>query len=92
MSDLGGVIEQTGTYAAGGRVFTSTGTIAQKDSKGIVQGELMRGEDVHILTVSHGTASGGSNSDAGMLADDLRFGSMPGVAIHDVSSMTPAQI
>ena len=93
LSDLGGVIEQTGTNAAGGRVFTSTGTIAQKDFQSIVQGGLMRGDEVHILTGAHGTARGGLIADAGMLADDIaEFGRMPGVHVHDVSSMTAAQI
>jgi hypothetical protein len=36
LSDLGGVMSQSGTNAAGGRIFTSSGTIAQKDLAGIV--------------------------------------------------------
>lgn len=93
LSPLGGVIEETGSNAAGGRLFTSTGAINQNDFAGIVNSGVMRGDDVHILTGAHGLPDGSIIADAGLLADDVaRFGSLPGVRIHDLPSITPAQI
>jgi hypothetical protein len=93
LSDLGGIIEQTGVHAAGGRVFTSTGAINQNDFAGIVQSSLMRGDDVSILTGAHGLRNGSLLADASMLADDIAaFGNMPGVTVYDVASMSPAEI
>ena len=54
LSPLGGVIEETGANAAGGRIFTSTGPIAQNDFAGIVNSGLARGDEVHVLTGAHG--------------------------------------
>ena len=93
LSNLGGIIEETGTNAAGGRIFTSTGAISQNDFRGLVQAGLMRGDDVHILTGAHGLPNGSIVVDAGLLADDVRaFGSLPGVHIYDLPSMTPAGV
>ena len=36
LGNLGGIMEETGTNAAGGRIFTSTGAINQNDFAGIV--------------------------------------------------------
>jgi len=93
LSNLGGIIEETGTNAAGGRIFTSTGPINQNDFAGIVQSSLMKGNQVSILTGAHGLPNGSLIADASMLADDVAaFGKMPGVSVHDVASMSPAEI
>lgn len=93
LSNLGGVIEETGTNAAGGRIFTSTGSINQNDFAGIVNAGVTRGDDVHIFTGAHGFADGTIRADAGLRAADVaRFGDIPGVHIHDFASMTPARI
>ncbi len=93
LSPLGGVIEQTGTNAAGGRVFTSTGAINQNDFAGIVNSGLTRGDDVHIFTGAHGLADGRLVTDVSLLVDDrARFGDIPGVHIHDLPSMSSAQV
>lgn len=93
LSNLGGVIEETGTNAPGGRLFTATGPINQNDFAGMVNSGLMRGDDVHILTGAHGFPDGSIVADVGLLANDVaRFGSMPGVRIHDLPSMSPAQM
>jgi hypothetical protein len=93
LSNLGGIIEETGVNSAGGRIFTSTGDIAQKDFAGIVNGGLTRGDQVSILTGAHGAADGSLIADASMYADDLRaFGDLPGVHVYNVASMTPAEI
>lgn len=89
LSKLGGVIEETGTNASGGRIFTSTGAINQNDFAGIVNSGLARGDDVHIFTGAHGLADGSHIADAGLLADDVaRFGTIPGVHIHNLPSMS----
>jgi hypothetical protein len=93
LNSFGGVVSDAGTNAAGGRVFTSTGTITQNDFTGIVNNGLMRGDDVHILTGAHGLPSGKMILDASMYADDVaRFGDLPGVTVHDVASMSPGAI
>jgi hypothetical protein len=93
LSSLGGIIEETGVNSAGGRIFTSTGDIAQKDFAGIVNGGLTRGDQVSILTGAHGAADGSLIADTSMYADDLRaFGDLPGVHVYNVASMTPAEI
>ncbi|MEM9204491.1 MAG: hypothetical protein AAGC53_22855 [Actinomycetota bacterium] len=93
LSNLGGVIEQTATNSAGGRVFTSTGPISRADFRGIVQGGMMRGDDVHIVTGAHGLPDGSIIPDAEMFADDVAaFGRMPDVYVHDLPAMSPAQV
>ncbi len=93
LSNLGGIIEETGTNAAGGRIFTSTGAINQNDFAGLVESSLMRGDKVSILTGAHGAPNGSLLADASMLADDVAaFGKMPGVSVHNVASMSPAEI
>jgi RHS repeat-associated protein len=93
LSSLGGVVSEAGTNAVGGRVFTSTGRISQNDFAGIVNNGLMRGDDVHILTGVHGLPSGGWIPDATMYANDVaRFGQLPGVSVHDVTSMSESAI
>ena len=89
LSKLGGVIEETGRNASGGRIYTSTGAINQNDFAGVVNAGLTRGDDVHILTGAHGLADGTHIADAGLLADDVaRFGKLPGVQVHDLPSMS----
>lgn len=93
MSNLGGVIEQTGTNAAGGRIFTATGTINQNDVASIVNSGLIRGDDVHIFTGAHGSASGSLTVDMGLFVDDAAlFGDIPGVHIHNLPSMPDSEI
>lgn len=93
LSNLGGIIEETGTNSAGGRIFTSTGDIAQKDFAGIVNSGVTRGEQVSILSGAHGAPDGRLIADASMFADDLRaFGDLPGVSVYNVASMTTSEI
>lgn len=93
LSNLGGIIEETGTNAAGGRIFTSSGAINQNDFAGIVESSLMKGDQVSILTGAHGLPNGALIADASMFADDVAaFGKMPGVSVHNVASMSPAEI
>ncbi len=92
-SNLGGVIEENSSNAAGVRIFTSTGPITQNDFAGIVQSDPMREDDVHILTGAHGFANGRVVADATLLSDDIAaFGRLPGVYIHDLPSMSPAEV
>ncbi|MFI5951452.1 RHS repeat-associated core domain-containing protein [Micromonospora chalcea] len=93
MSNLGGVISEGGVNAAGGRLFFSSGQINQNDFAGIVNGALMRGDDVHIITGAHGLPDGSLISDAGMYADDVkRFGSIPGVSVHNLPAMSSGEV
>jgi hypothetical protein len=82
-----------GTNAAGGRIFTATGTINQNDFAGIVNAGVIQGEPVTILTGVHGFADGSVIADPSLYADDvLQFGDLPSVSVRDVSSMSPAEI
>ncbi|MCI4061491.1 hypothetical protein MRQ36_02420 [Micromonospora sp. R77] len=93
ISQFGGVISEEGVNAAGGRLFVSSGEIAQNDFVGIVNGALMRGDEVHIISGAHGLPDGSLISDAGFYADDVaRFGSLPGVTVHNLPSMSPAEV
>ena len=79
--------------AAGGRLFTSTGAINQNDFAGIVNAGVMLGDDVHILTGAHGFPDGTIEADPRLFRDDVKeFGHRPGVHIHDLPAMSPAQI
>jgi hypothetical protein len=89
LSKHGGVISETGTNAAGGRIYTSAGTIAQNDFAGIVNTGLLRGDDVHILTGAHGLPDGSLIPDKSLYdADVARFGGLPGVTVHDMPAMS----
>ncbi len=56
-------------------------------------GGLMRGDDVHILTGTHGLPDGSLVPDASLFADDVRsFGHLPGVTVHNLPNMSPAEV
>lgn len=78
--------------AAGGEVWTSVGEISQNEFATYVNSGLYKG-DVNILTGVHGTAAGQMLTDATLFqADVARFGNLPGVTVHNIPNMTPAQI
>lgn len=93
INEFGGVVSETGTNAAGGRIFTSTGTITQNDFAGIINSQLMQGNKVHILTGAHGFPNGTMKPDASLFDDDVaKFGKFPGVSVHDVPAMSSDEI
>jgi hypothetical protein len=85
---------RSGSNAAGGRVFTSTGTvIGQLHFAHIVDDAVKRGDDVHILTGTHGDAWGNMTPEYLFYSDDVvRFGDLPGVTVHNVPSMSSEAI
>jgi hypothetical protein len=54
----------------------------------------MRGDDVQILTGAHGSPNGAMRPDRSLFDDDdvARFGDIPGVTVHDITSMSPGEI
>ena len=47
---------------------------------------------MHIFTGVHGAPNGSMSVDASLLLDDVeRFGDLPGVQIHDFSSLSSSQ-
>jgi hypothetical protein len=93
LSQYGGVVSEAGTNVAGGRIVTSTGTIAQEDFATFVQSGVMRGENVEILSGVHGYPSGTMAPEPGFFADDFReFGGLPGVTVHDVTAMSEEEV
>jgi RHS repeat-associated protein len=79
--------------AAGGTVWTSTGTIAQEDFASIVNSALMRGEDVNLISGVHGATDGSMIIDLQMHADDVaRFGGLDGVTVHNMSELTSQEL
>jgi hypothetical protein len=57
LSNLGGIFSST-TNPAGGKVWTSTGTISQNDFAAIVNSELMQGKNVSIISGVHDGVDG----------------------------------
>lgn len=78
--------------AAGGEVWLSSGSIAQKDFATYVNGGLYKG-DVNIISGVHGTVEGRMIVDAGLHeADLIRFGEVPGVKVYNLPDLSPKQI
>ena len=93
LNNLGGIIEQTSTNAAGGKVFTTTGPVRGSDFRSIVNRALMQGEDVHIISGAHGLPDGRIIAEPAFYADDaMRFGRLPGVSVHDLPAMSPQAV
>ncbi|MBV9100382.1 MAG: hypothetical protein JO198_04980 [Candidatus Dormibacteraeota bacterium] len=94
LNAFGGIIEQTGTNAAGGRIFTSTGTIFQSDFTSIVENAVNYGGDqVNILSGVHGLPNGEMVPERAFYEADLeRFGGLNGVTVHNIPEMTDEQI
>jgi RHS repeat-associated protein len=92
MGKFGGIFSRT-KNAAGGEVWTSTGTIVQSDFAGIVNGAVMRNRTVNILTGAHGSPEGVITAERFFFDSDMaKFSGMDGVNVFDVTSLTPAEI
>jgi YD repeat-containing protein len=92
LSNKGGVFT-TEENAAGGRVVTAVGDISHTDVATQVTSGLYAGGDVRVLSGAHGLPNGTIIPEASFLAEDLTaFGSIPGVTVSDVTTMSAAQI
>lgn len=93
LSKYGGFFSST-TNEAGGTIWTSEGAISQKEIGPIVNGELMQGRDVNIISGVHGSVDGTiERIDPGMFGDDIqKFGDIPGVTVHNFPDLTPDQL
>jgi RHS repeat-associated protein len=92
LGQYGGILSSS-TNSAGGELWTSAGEISQNDFAGIVNGGLMKGGDVNILSGVHGLASGEMVADLSLYnADVATFGRMPGVNIYNIPEMTAGEI
>jgi hypothetical protein len=93
LSKLGGIFSST-TNEAGGTVWTSAGKISQNDFAGIVNGELMQGKNVNIISGVHGDVNGTIAAiDRQMYLDDVvTFGEIPGVTVHHYPDLTSQRI
>lgn len=85
---------ETGTNAAGGRIYASTGGISQSDFASIVENNVQYGGDeVHILSGVHGFPNGEMVPEPEFYESDVgRFGDIGRVTVHNVAEMTPQQI
>ena len=93
MSDFGGVLTRESENAAGGALHTATGGIAQKDFGGLINSSLMKGDDVHLLTGTHGAPDGTHLPDSTMYDDDVNaFGDLPGVTVHNFPAMSTDEV
>lgn len=92
LSTKGGSFSST-TNKAGGTVVTSGGTITQAEVGTEVTTALYRGGDVRVLSGVHGLPDGTMIPEASFYADDVaKFGDIPGVTVHDVSTMSAEAI
>ncbi|WP_256217037.1 hemagglutinin repeat-containing protein [Variovorax sp. OV084] len=92
LSKHGGIFSVT-ENGAGGRVWTSTGDISQRDFATIVNSELMQGKNINIISGVHGSADGSMVPDASLYKADVKaFGSIPGVKIYNYPDLSPQQI
>ena len=92
LSNLGGIFSST-TNQAGGKVWTSTGTISQNDFAAIVNSELMQGKNVNIISGVHGGVDGSVVVDRSMFLVDVdKFGQIPGVKVFNYSDLSPQQL
>ncbi len=91
-SRLGGIITST-TNSAGGTVVTATGRVVGSDFAGAVNGGMLRGGPVNILSGAHGEISGVMRAERAFFnADRAAFGHLPGVNVLDVTRMAPGEI
>ena len=91
-SGLGGYFKKT-ENASGGQVYLSNGVIAQNDFVSYVDGGLYRGDNIEIISGAHGFPDGSTKADYGMLKFDVdKFGSLPGVTVHDVNKLSKKEM
>jgi RHS repeat-associated protein len=92
MSEFGGIMSAE-TNAAGGTVYTSVGGIGQSDVGAAVNSAMYSGGDINILSGVHGAADGTMTAAPEFFQSDLaKFGDLPGVTVHDMTTLTPAQV
>lgn len=92
LSKHGGIFNET-VNEAGGTVYTSNGAVSQNDFAGYVNSELMKGKNVNIISGVHGDVNGAVIIDRQMYLDDVAaFGEIPGVTVHDFSSLSSEQL
>jgi hypothetical protein len=88
-----GVEFTSSANGAGGTLHTSVGAIDQTDVSGIVNKELIQGNDVRVVTGVHGAPDGSTVPDSGMLDfDKSTYGGISGVTVHDFNTMTPEDL
>ena len=77
----------------GGTLVTAVGKVSQSDFAGAVNSATYSGGDINILSGVHGAADGSRAADESLfLADQARFGDLPGVTVHDISTMSDSAI
>jgi RHS repeat-associated protein len=93
LSQHGGVFSET-VLENGSSLWTSTGRIAQKDFAPLVNGGLYKGSgQVDILSGVHGLPDGSMRAGLDLFHADVKaFGNIPGVQVHNILDMSPAQI
>jgi RHS repeat-associated protein len=93
LSKFGGSFLPAESTPGGGTLVLSTGTITQSEVSTVVSGAMYQGGPINILTGAHGSPAGGLTPDITLFnADVQKFGGLPGVAVQDVTKMTPGQI
>lgn len=93
LSQHGGVFTET-VLENGSSLWTSIGGIAQKDFASLVNSGLYKGTGkVDILSGVHGLPNGTTLAGLDLFHADVKaFGNIPGVQVHNMLDLTPAQI
>ena len=89
---FGGVVSSSAN-PAGGLVVTAEGPVQGMDFAGHVNGGLIRGGPVNILSGVHGTEAGVMSADAAILQEDISmFGGIDGVTVHNTATLSASEI
>jgi hypothetical protein len=81
------------TNEAGGTVWTSLGPVTQADFASLVEGAVLEGSEVNIITGAHGLANGTTQAALQFYeADVAAFGAMPGVNVLNINAMSASAI
>jgi hypothetical protein len=92
MSKFGGIMSAE-TTAGGGTLYTSVGGINSADVAAAINNAMYTEGEINVLSGVHGFIDGTMEAAAEFFQSDVAgFGDLPGVTVHDMTTLSPAQI